>query len=410
MKDKINFNNLNQLIFYILPISIVLSNFLTNVVVIYLSIYGIYKIFELKEFKILNQTVIKVFILFCFFITINTLLIDPNFLSVKSSSSFIRYLFFVIGIYYIYRINNKLFYNFFLIYLAIFLFLLIDSNFQFYNKGINLFGFDSFFIQRNRVSSIFNEELILGSYIQKFTILAVCYFYSIHKTRSDFLILIILIISIQICFISGERAALFSILLFSIVYLFLFSNFPISRKLIIFLSSILIFSIFVSQNEPVKDRIFKATVSSVKSSNTLYFSPGHKKHLDNAIELFKNKPISGHGTNNFRIACKDVEEKLKINGCSTHPHNLIAQFISEKGLIGLLFLIFFYVYIFLSLLKFLTKFNINDSKKLAFLLFGVLIFYNPVFPSHNFYNSWVNNIIFIIFSFFLIKQSKINNA
>ena len=174
MKDKINFNNLNQLIFYILPISIVLSNFLTNVVVIYLSIYGIYKIFELKEFKILDQTVIKVFILFCFFITINTLLIDPNFLSVKSSSSFIRYLFFVIGIYYIYRINNKLFYNFFLIYLAIFLFLLIDSNFQFYNKGINLFGFDSFFIQRNRVSSIFNEELILGSYIQKFTILAVC--------------------------------------------------------------------------------------------------------------------------------------------------------------------------------------------------------------------------------------------
>ena len=31
-------------------------------------------------------------------------------------------------------------------------------------------------------------------------------------------------------------------------------------------------------------------------------------------------------------------KKININGCSTHPHNLIAQFLSEKGTLGIIFL------------------------------------------------------------------------
>ena len=181
MKDKINFNNFNQLIFYLIPITLILSNFLTNAIVIYLSIYGIYQILFDKDNEILNNKLVKIFIFFCIFISINSLILNSNFLSLKSSFSFIRYLFFIVAIYYLYKKNHNLILNFFIIYLFILLFLFFDANYQIINEGVNIFGFNSYHIQTDRISSIFFEELILGSYIQKFTILTICYLYCFHK-------------------------------------------------------------------------------------------------------------------------------------------------------------------------------------------------------------------------------------
>ena len=97
MKDKINFNNLNQLIFYSIPLTLILSNFLANAAVIYFSIYGIYQIILNRKFEVLKNNLVKIFILFCVFISINALILDAFLLSIKSSFSFIRYLFFIIG-------------------------------------------------------------------------------------------------------------------------------------------------------------------------------------------------------------------------------------------------------------------------------------------------------------------------
>ena len=66
MKDKINFNNFNQLIFYLIPITLILSNFLTNAIVIYLSIYGIYQILFNKDNEIFNNKLVRMFIFFVF--------------------------------------------------------------------------------------------------------------------------------------------------------------------------------------------------------------------------------------------------------------------------------------------------------------------------------------------------------
>ena len=57
-----------------------------------------------------------------------------------------------------------------------------------------------------------------------------------------------------------------------------------------------------------------------------------------------------------------------------------------------------------------ANFKEDNYRKIALLFFAILIFFNPLFPSHNFYNSWVNNIISIIFVFFLIIHSKKINA
>lgn len=411
MKDKINFSNINELIFFSIPLTLIFSNFLSNSAVIYLSIYGVYKIFFNGNFEILKNSLLKIFILFCVFISINALILDTFPLSIKSSFSFIRYLFFIIGIYYLYKKNYNLFLNFFIIYLFILIFLFIDANYQIINGGVNIFGFNSYHIQTERISSIFFEELILGSYVQKFTILTVCYLYCFHKKNSNYLTFASLIISIEICIISGERAALFSIILFSLTFIIFFMEISKFKKFTFLITSIIISILLITQNPNLKNRIVTNTLENISSSNFIYFSPGHKKHLDIAFNLFKNKPISGYGSNTFRIACDEIQNKLKINGCSTHPHNLVAQFLAEKGTIGLIFLLFFYLYIISNLFKSLINFNQSIHKKKALIFFSILILFNPFFPSPNFYNSWVNNIIFIIFTYcFIIGYNKIKNV
>ena len=51
--------------------------------------------------------------------------------------------------------------------------------------------------------------------------------------------------------------------------------------------------------------------------------------------------------------------------------------------------------------------NKNKNNKVSILtLISIALFFNPIFSSANFYNSWVDNIIFAIFSYLIIFNSK----
>jgi O-antigen ligase len=403
MKYQKNIYFLNYYIFYLLPISIIFSNFLTNLIVLYFSLFGIYQIFKNKDYIFLNNFYVRLFIFFCLFISLNSLIFtDFDLVSLKSSFLFIRYIFFIYAIYILYKNNKKIFENFFIVYLVILSFLFIDSNYQLLNNGTNLFHFNSYTIQTQRISSLFFDELILGSYVQKFSILFTCYYY-IFNNKSKFIIPIVLIITLEICLISGERLALFTIIIFCLIYFFLFMKTSIFYKIIsIFFISILITTL-LSISPNTKSRVIYDTLDSLKSSNFTYYSPGHKKHFDLAMKLFSDKPITGHGSNKFRKTCEDYQNKYQIGGCSTHPHNLIAQFLSEKGIVGILFLLTFYLLIIKYIIRDITN---KDANSLSLLLISILLFYNPFFPSANFYNSWVNNIIIIVFSYLIILNPQ----
>lgn len=405
MEYQKKINSINTQLFYLLPITLIFSNFLSNLIIFFITIYGLYSIIKNKEYKLFSNIYIMIFISFCIFISFNSLLsAQPEFKSLKSSFFLIRYLFFVIGIYYLHKFNNKIIKNFFYVYVILLIFLFIDSNYQLFNNGINLTGFHSYGEQHDRISSFFYSELILGSYVQKFSILLACYFYFINENKEKF-IPIILLISIQICYISGERLAFYNLLIFCILYFLFFINISVFIRLFLVLVISGIFTL-VSFNHPTKGRIFGETYENIAHSNFKYFSPGHKKHLDIALHMFSDKPLFGHGSNKFRINCNYYQEKYKIGGCSTHPHNIVAQFLSENGIVGILFLLTFYTFLIVNILKNIN-FNQNRKKKASFLiLISIALFFNPIFPSANFYNSWVNNIIFIIFSYLIILNSK----
>jgi len=402
--DKIK--SFNYYIFILLPLALIFSNAVANFIVFYISLIGLYETSKGRTHQFFKNNFTKIFLLFCLFIILNSLILNSDPLSLKSSLLFVRYLFFILGIWSMIKGNEAKLYNFFKFYKVILMFFFIDANFQFLNDGKNLIGYNSYLFQNNRISSFFNSELILGSYVEKFSIIFICYLTIFKNKTSKKLIFFILFFTLEICLISGERRAFYSFLIFTFFYIFFIFN--ISNKIKIFFTVITIstLSILIFLSSNLKNRTILNTYDSLSKTGYTYFSTGHYQHFKNAIELFKEKPFSGHGSNSFRLNCERIDYKFNIHGCSTHPHNIIAQFLAEKGLVGIIFLIAF----FLSLLYAVV---INFKKKILakekiLVLFSILLFFNPFFPSANFYNSWVNNIISIIFIFLLIKKKETN--
>ena len=53
--------------------------------------------------------------------------------------------------------------------------------------------------------------------------------------------------------------------------------------------------------------------------------------------MFKDKLIFGHGVKMFEFSCSKDEYYINDRACSTHSHSIIFSFISELGIIGLIF-------------------------------------------------------------------------
>jgi O-antigen ligase len=100
------------------------------------------------------------------------------------------------------------------------------------------------------------------------------------------------------------------------------------------------------------------------------------------------------------------------NGCNTHPHNIYFEFISELGLIGLIFLLIglFYIlsYIFTALKNIHFKKDININSAFFFSSLGILISIFPLFPSGSFFNNWLSAIFYFNLAF-LFYFKKLND-
>jgi O-antigen ligase len=82
-----------------------------------------------------------------------------------------------------------------------------------------------------------------------------------------------------------------------------------------------------------------------------------------ALKMFQDKPFFGIGTNLFRFQCNKPEYKYKTRSCNAHPHNFYIQIMAELGLVGLSFLILFFLFLSKFLLQQLMLNNKSPIKK-----------------------------------------------
>jgi O-antigen ligase len=280
--------------------------------------------------------------------------------------------------------------------------LLFDGLIQFL-FGTNITGISAKNLQDGRISGFFGKELVLGSFISKiiFLLLAILCLTKINYQKSIFFGTFFF--SVIVVLISGDRSPFFIIILLSLILLILLKFFKLKTKIIFsfFLVSSILFTIYSSQ--VIRDRVIKHTTSQLinnfssetKIHKLNIFSKGHEAHYLAAAKMFKDNIIFGQGPNMFRLLCKKNEYYVEPQSCSTHPHNYYIQLLAETGLIGFSFIMALFLFITCNLLfKKLSNFGILISLSLMLNLF-------PLIPTGNFFNSWVANLYFLSFAFYI---------
>ena len=409
MKKKINFLdklNFEELLIIFFPISILLRSATLN---IYIVICGLYFLFKLKQLNLINllrdnKWIFFLFIFFgySFFNSFNAEYFQKSLIGSISILKFLLFSFFIATI----NLKKENIYLIINIISVILMLVCIDTLIQFVFKK-DIFGFE--ILQPGRLSGPFGDELIVGAYLTYLSVPIISYFFfklkNFKKYEKIYATLFIIMIFFTV-FISGERMNF--IILLSCYSLIILNKFNF-KKLIIFISSIAIifsFVIYNNDNLRMKYESFYDDVVDFKHS-------GHGRILSSSFDIWKENKIFGVGLKNYREKCnsdKFDNFTKKPYLCSTHPHNLYFELLTENGLIGtLIFLCFIYF-----LLRRVILCYQNATYEIKPLIFGsclVIFFYLwPLRSSGSFFSSfngslfWFNLGIIILLSNIKVKQ------
>ena len=398
-KDYIDkFTLLTILLF---PISTLLGPAITNIYVLSLIILSLL-IFKFEPFLKYKYFFISSVIL-CIYLIVIANYHFINFESLIKSYLFLRFPLLAILIaflFYKYSILEK----YSKILTLIFIFLFFDSLIQFFfQKNI--------FLQQPlttggvyRITSVFGEESILGSYLLKLIYPALIIYFLKFK-KNNLLFMIFFLLSLILITITGERLILLKFLLFNIILLSFLKKYKI--LFFVFFFSLTIILTFFFSNDYFHERIIRFYEAVTNFTRSQYFPLFEKAYL-----IFKENIFFGVGIKNFRNVCDFDQYSLQISylinsGCNTHPHNYILEILSEAGIVG--FFLFFNIFMYVVFKSF------NNIKKIDYVVFLVLFLTllwplgtnNSFYSSFNGYIIWFN--IGILLSYTQTNENFISN-
>ncbi len=416
--NKFNLNNIDLLsaLILLMPTFIIIGNLSINLSCFIIIVLGLIKYFEIikVQFKFYK---IHILFLLIFFL-INILFSSDYFLSLKGSLGLIRYIMLSIIMFSWFKDNNK---NFKLFLFSTLVTILILSGSVFYEYiKINLTIGEALY---PRLSGLFFDEKVAGSFISKFLIISLTFFlidfkkYNFDNSKKSFLIAV----PYFAVFLSLDRMPLI-MLTISILFFLLFTK---KIKFYLKLRDLAVLLIFISLAFKFTPSIqakyiytfkqlglnslveFFVPVKEVKNSkiknlindfdpDSSFYKTKWASHFITAYEMGKNSFIVGNGIKTFRKDCgKDLFVSKKYNQgpihlrCATHPHNIYFELFSETGILGL----FLFLYLNFLVIKkiFLTK---KYEEKIIILCFTIILFFP--FQTTGSYFSTFNGIFYFI--------------
>ncbi len=411
----------------IFPLFLLIGPLVSELLLILIIIFATIVIFKDKQFIYLNRYLVF-FALFYISTVFSTLINFYNFDYTKGALFYFRIPLFAFSIWFV--LNNSNIFNkkIVLFYTLFFSLIIFDSIFQYFT-GYNITGNE---ILRNRVSSFFYDELILGSFfLRLLPIFLVILIMSglIVKDKINIFYSILISFICLIIYLSGERTSFFLLaLFFGLIFIFVKDL----RKFIIVIGMISVFLSFTipylknSEESNPATRMFKKSYEQIigrgeeqyeghkkKFFNKIYaFSHDHHGHYMISLKIIKDYPIFGTGIKGFRYLCRNKIYILEYNdGCSTHPHNTYFQIFTSNGFVGFVFLLFAFFYVIREIFKskkkidFDENFNKDEVSK-NILLAGIFINLWPLIPSGNFFNNWLSILYFYPIGFYLYFKHK----
>ena len=392
----------------LLPIVLITGPALPDIFLSLVAFYFLVKSIIYKLWHYYKNPLVIGFLVFSLYGIIRSLFYEMPWLSLSNEGSlfYFRYIFFALGVWYLLDHNPHL-PKFLTIVSTICIIVVFLDGFYQYFFEINIFGnpkFDEF-----RLTSFFGDEPIVGRYISYLSIFTFALIYqNFQKTKKTILLSIVLLgISDIIVFLSGERAPLFYLILFSLLIVIFIPKYKIYRAMGFLASLIIIFGI-IEINPSAKQRMIDFTIDQVSQTQLpfLPYSAHHEEHYISSLKMFQDKPLFGVGTNTFELECDKREYKYKNQSCSSHPHHYYFQVLAELGLFGFLALGAFFFYLcFIGLRQFYFMIKNDQSKLIPFenFLYPMILFvyWFPLIPNMSFYNNWLNVFVMLPLGFFM---------
>lgn len=385
-----------EFLIYSIPFAIVAGQAFLNLTTSAASIIFLILILKKKIYSEYKTYFIFLYFLIVFLIVNLIFSIDSN-ISIRSSLSLIRYYFFFLAVLYAFKNID----NFRLIFTKILfvavLFVILDSYIQFFFK-VNIFGYPSL---DNRLTGPFRSEQVVGAYITKLIFLS--YSFLLIKKINIRYICLITVVAFILVILSNERSA--SVMFATSMLIFLiFSEVKIFFKISIFSFSTIIVILLFNYSNQLKERFVNDPINNYKDNH-------HKAHFLTAIEIFKDNKILGSGIKTYRVAChnkkyENIQTIYYKNRCTTHPHNLYLEIISETGIFGILILLLINFYIFFQLTKaFFTKKMFRTE--ILFIFCNFFILFWPLQTTGSFFSSWNGVFYWLFFSFFFDLKNNV---
>ena len=438
---KINFEAfLINSLFSFIPISFIAGNLVLNINILLFLLSAIF--FRWKDIlKIKLLTIDKLIIIFFSYVFIAGVLNNfffrdvnafPDNIIVVKTIFYLRFLLF----YFVIRIlveKNIINFKTFLIFCSICsYFVCLDLIYQF-NFGKDIFGFTS--NDPRRLGGPFGDEMVAGSYLQRFAIFTFFLILIFFKIKNKFSLSIFLFLTFSLflvsIIISGNRIP---IILFLILMLCVFSSLKIIRKYLIplFITITLIIGVLFNVNQNIKDHFihfnnkviesidFFSTIIIKDKKSKIIEIPGNVKgqyevtvngkliqipnnyikEFNSGYQTWLNNKYIGGGIKSFHKNCQKSGISFNILNCSSHPHNYYLEILSEIGIIGLIILIIIFSKIFYDNLIKRNMFEYSLEKNGLILPF-IFLFLLEIFPirtTGSFFTTGNATYIFLVMS------------
>ncbi len=433
--SKTNFLNL---LFCFIPVSFIAGNLILNLNILIIILFTL-AFYNKEVFKIDLNIYDKLIILFFSYILIIAMISTilsysndvntKNFIILIKTLSYLRFLLLYFVIRFLVKEEIIKFKFFFTFCAGCTVFVCMDMILQIYT-GKDIFGYELAF---RRASGPFGDELIAGSYLQRFSIFTFFLFYFFTKKEDQkifniFIFLFFILVTISIIF-SGNKMP-FALFLFVLLLIFLLEN----KNKKIFLSFVvvptLIFIVLFYSNpkikdhfgnfftkanhfltitefdeEAAKDRVLTNKEGKIIEDHQYYMTFAGKKfemkntYMKDFYSGYKTWQLNkfvGDGIRSYRQNCS----KTEVVNCGPHPHNYYFEILADLGLIGFMILIILFFKIFYDYFyyKFFSNSKIKDDLVIIpfFYLFLVEIF--PIRTSGSFFTTTNATFIFIVMS------------
>ena len=392
--------------FCILPISLIVGNLATNINILLIDILFIIISFNKKYWTWSRKKLFLILIILWIYQIINSLfsINITDEMTLIRSLGFIRFVIFFFAIDFFFTQFPKILKKIFLFWTIILMVILFDTIFETI-FGSNIIGNIS--PSGIRIVSFFGDELVVGAYILGLGYLISGYLISIDSSlKVKKIIYNLILFLVPVCiFFSGERSNFIKAsIIFFLMILFIKENLLVIKKkyfFLFFLVTIILTTFVNKEMYSIQTQFFKRIVYSKNQNffknfeNIKYFA-----HYEVAWQIFKDNPVIGVGGKNFRHICSkqkydNINIKYRTERCSTHPHQVHFELLSEHGLIGYIFIIsLILIFCIRNFKYFLIK---KNTLHLASILYVFFVF-TPLIPSGSIFATFNATFFWINFS------------